>query len=42
MIIGDAFNADKLTEFLGALVKDTDKKVFLALDNLRVHHSRPV
>jgi len=42
MIIDEAFNADKLVEFLGALVKDTDKKVFLILDNLRVHHSKPV
>lgn len=42
MIIDDAFNADKLIEFLGALVKDTGKKVFLILDNLRVHHSKPV
>jgi transposase len=42
MIIDDAFNADKLIEFLGALIKDTNKKVFLILDNLRVHHSKPV
>jgi len=42
MIIDEAFNADKLIEFLGALIKDTDKKVFLILDNLRVHHSKPV
>jgi hypothetical protein len=24
------------------LIKDTDKKAFLILDNLRVHHSKPV
>jgi transposase len=42
MIIDEAFNADKLIEFLGALIKDTNKKVFLILDNLRVHHSKPV
>jgi transposase len=42
MIIDDAFNADKLIEFLGALIKDTERKVFLILDNLRVHHSKPV
>lgn len=42
MIIEEAFNADKLIEFLEALIKDTDKKVFLILDNLRVHHSKPV
>jgi transposase len=27
---------------LGALIKDTDKKVFLIVDNLRVHHAKPV
>ena len=42
MIIGDAFTSDKLIEFLEALVKDAGKKVFLILDNLRVHHSKPV
>ena len=29
-------------EFLAALVKDADKKIFLILDNLRVYHSKPV
>ena len=42
MIIDDAFNSDRLIEFLQALIKDTSKKVFLILDNLRVHHSKPV
>ena len=42
MIIDEAFNSDKLLEFLESLVKDADKKVFLILDNLRVHHSKPV
>ncbi|ABM39020.1 ISXo7 transposase [Polaromonas naphthalenivorans CJ2] len=42
MIIDDAFDADKLIEFLRALVKDAGKKVFLILDNLRVHHSKIV
>ena len=42
MIIDEAFNSDKLIEFLEALVKDASKKVFLILDNLRVHHSKPV
>lgn len=42
MIIDDAFNSDRLIEFLGALIKDTRCKVFLILDNLRVHHSKPV
>jgi transposase len=42
MIIDEAFNSDKLIEFLEALIKDASKKVFLILDNLRVHHSKPV
>lgn len=42
MIIDEAFNSDKLIEFMGALIRDADKKVFLILDNLRVHHSKPV
>ena len=42
MIIDEAFNSDKRIEFLNALIKDAGKKVFLILDNLRVHHSKPV
>lgn len=42
MIIEEAFDAEKLIEFLQALIKDADKKVFLILDNLRVHHSKLV
>lgn len=42
MIIDDAFNADRLIEFLDALVRDAQRKIFLILDNLRVHHSKPV
>lgn len=42
MIIDDAFNADRLIEFMAGLIKDAGRKVFLILDNLRVHHSKPV
>jgi transposase len=42
MMVEDAFNSDKLIEFLKALIQDADRKVFLILDNLRVHHSKPV
>ena len=42
MIIDEEFDAEKLIEFLQALIKDAGKKVFLILDNLRVHHSRLV
>ena len=42
MIIDEAFNSDRLIEFLEALIKGAAKKVLLILDNLRVHHSKPV
>jgi transposase len=42
MIIKEAFNSDRLIEFMQLLIKDAGKKVFLILDNLRVHHSKPV
>ncbi len=37
-----ALNADILIDFLGRLIKGASKKIFLILDNLRVHHSKPV
>ena len=42
MIIDEAFDAGKLIEFLQALIKDANKKVFRILDNSRVHHSKLV
>ena len=42
MIIDESFNSDRLIEFMESLVKDAGKKVFLILDNLRVHHSKLV
>jgi transposase len=41
-IIDGNFDADRLIEFMGLLIKDAGRKVFLILDNLRVHHSKPV
>lgn len=41
-IFDGALNADILIDFLGRLIKGARKKVFLILDNLRVHHARPV
>jgi transposase len=38
MIYSENMNADKLIEFLQQLIKSSDKKIFLILDNLRVHH----
>jgi len=42
MIYRDSMNAKRLIKFLKQLIKSADKKVFLVLDNLRVHHSKPV
>ena len=45
MLIDGAFNHERLIEFLQALVRDgrrRGKKVFLILDNLGVHHCKPV
>ena len=42
MIIDGAFNHEKLIEFFESLVKDAGKKIFLILNNLGVHHCKPV
>jgi transposase len=42
MIIDGNFNHEKLIEFFEALVVDAKRKVFLILDNLSVHHCKPV
>jgi len=42
MIVEENFDAAKLIEFMGGLIKDVVCKVFLILDNLRVHHSKLV
>lgn len=39
MIIDDTFGSERLIEFLEALIKDIDRKIFLILDNLRAHIS---
>ena len=38
----DSMNSEKLIDFMTRLIKDSKKKVFLVLDNLRVHHSKVV
>jgi len=38
MIYSENMNADKLIEFLKQLTKSSDRKIFLILDNLKVHH----
>ncbi len=42
MICEETLKAETLIKFLARLIKDADKKVFLFLDKLRVHHSRKV
>jgi transposase len=37
-----AMNADILIDFMRRLIKNATRKVFLILDNLRVHHCKPV
>jgi transposase len=41
-IFDGALNADVLIDFLKRLVRDAERKVYLIVDNLRVHHSKPV
>lgn len=41
-IFDGALNSDILIDFLRRLIKGAPRKVFLILDNLRVHHSKPV
>jgi transposase len=42
MIIDGNFNHERLIEFIEALIKQAGRKVFLVLDNLGVHHCKPV
>jgi transposase len=42
MIYSENMNADKLIEFLKQLIKSSNKKIFLILDNLKVHHCKIV
>jgi transposase len=38
----DNMNAEKFIDFMRRLINDTEKKVFIIVDNLRVHHSKKV
>ena len=42
MVYREAMNANLMIKFLGRLVKVGGRKVFLILDNLKGHHSKPV
>lgn len=41
-VYDSTMNADVLIDFMKRLIKDADRKVFLILDNLRVHHAKVV
>ena len=42
MLYRETLNADRLLKFLKRLIKDAGRKVFLILDNLKVHHATRV
>jgi len=42
LIFDGTINAERFIDFMTALIKDTNRKIFLILDNLKVHHSKPV
>ena len=42
MLYRETMTAQVLIKFMSRLIKDTDRKVFLILDNLKVHHSQLV
>jgi len=42
MLYDGALNADRFIAFLRRLIKDAEQKVFLVVDNLKVHHARKV
>ncbi len=42
MTYEENMNAKVLIKFMRGLIKDSSKKVFLILDNLRVHHAKVV
>lgn len=39
MVYNDKMNSNTLIKFMGRLIKNSTKKIFLILDNLKVHHS---
>lgn len=42
MVYKDKMNSQTLIKFMTRLIKDSDKKIYLILDNLKVHHSHMV
>ena len=42
MIVTETFIANGLIECMGSIEKDVERKIFLVMDNLKVHHSKPI
>ncbi|WP_459925923.1 IS630 family transposase, partial [Desulfatiferula olefinivorans] len=42
MVYKDKMNSQALIKFMTRLIKDSDKKIYLILDNLKVHHNHMV
>ena len=42
MFFDGSFNSNVFIEFMKRLIKGANKKVFLIVDNLRVHHSKVI
>ena len=42
MVYQDTMNQQRLIQFMERLVRSAEQKVFLILDNLKVHHGKPV
>jgi transposase len=42
MIYRESMNSSRLIDFMNRLIKDAKRKVYLILDNLKVHHSKDV
>jgi transposase len=42
MVYEETMTQQKLIDFMSRLIKDASRKVFLILDNLRVHHGKAV
>ena len=41
-IVEGSINAERFREFLAALIENASRKIFLVVDNLRVHHAKLV
>ena len=40
MLYPDSMNQQRLIRFMTCLIRDSERKVFLILDNLKVHHGK--